>query len=117
MVLWAVAQPARLSDRAAAQLQDRSNQLLISSISIAEMELKRSIGKLRLDHTYDDLPAALDAQWLGLTAAHAARLRDLPRHHHDPFDRLLIAQAVADDLVLMTADSMIFKYDLNLAQA
>ncbi len=84
----------------------------MSVISVAEAAIKNALGKLYLPPAIERAPAAgfreaaEDAgfRWLPLEPEHAAILRDLPLHHRDPFDRLLICQAMAEDLILVSDD-------------
>jgi PIN domain nuclease of toxin-antitoxin system len=86
--------------------------VFVSSISIAEMVFKRNLGKLQLPDAMSpiDLCEALQFEPLALVWAHSATVDDLPPIHRDPFDRLLIAQALAEDLTLITADADVLSY-------
>lgn len=112
VVLWANEAPERLSAEAVVALEDPANDLLVSSVSVAEIEIKRRIGKLAMQHSCETLRAQLGAVWLDLTAAHAMGLRTLPDLHADPFDRLLIAQAMTEECALVTADEKVLAYPL-----
>jgi len=82
----------------------------ISHVSLWEIAIKRSLGRLDVD---DDLPVRLDAlgvNWLQIRAEHAWGVGDLPHHHRDPFDRLLISQALSEGLVIATADPVFAEY-------
>ena len=113
MLLWAHAAPERLSAEAIDALEDPYNDLYVSSISVAEIEIKRKLGKLSLSHSCHTLVVRLGAQWLDLTADHAMGLRTLPQLHADPFDRLLIAQALAEELTLVTGDRKVLAYPVS----
>lgn len=112
VLLWANESPERLSAEAVAALEDPANDLLVSSVSVAEIEIKRRLGKLAMEHDCEALRSHLGAAWLDLTAAHAMRLRALPGLHADPFDRLLIAQAITEECKLVTADAKVLAYPL-----
>lgn len=112
VVLWANEAPERLSRKAVDALEDPTNRLLVSSVSVAEIEIKRRLGKLAMKHSCHTLAAKLDATWLDLAPAHAMGLRTLPLLHTDPFDRLLIAQASAENCTLVTADREILAYPI-----
>ena len=102
-----------MSARARSLIEDRSNRLVFSAVSICEIAIKRSLNKpgfrtdpdlLRrelLDVGYEDL---------SVTSSHAVALAGLPWIHKDPFDRLLIAQATVEDITLLTADPTILRY-------
>ena len=93
--------------------------MFVSSAGIAELCIKASLGKLHLPFPSDvDTEAAfsgllsdIHASALNVTLAHACRLRDLPLHHRDPFDRLMIAQALAEGLTLVTHDRAFARYE------
>jgi PIN domain nuclease of toxin-antitoxin system len=113
VLLWAHAAPERLSAEATDALEDPYNDLYVSSISVAEIEIKRKLGKLALSHSCHTLVVRLGAQWLDLTAGHAMGLRTLPQLHADPFDRLLIAQALAEEFTLVTGDRKVLAYPVS----
>ena len=117
VLLWANEAPERLSSEAVAALEDPANDLLVSSISVAEIEIKRRLGKLTLEHSCYTLAAQLDALWLDLTAVHAMALRTLPYLHADPFDRLLIAQAMTEGHTLVTTDKKVLAYPISTLTA
>ena len=117
VLLWAHAAPERLSAEATDALEDQYNDLYVSSISVAEIEIKRRLGKLTLNHSCHTLVVRLGAQWLNLTADHAMGLRTLPYLHADPFDRLLIAQALAEKLTLVTSDRKVLAYPISTVVA
>ncbi len=117
VLLWANEAPERLSSEAVAALEDPANDLLVSSISVAEIEIKRRLGKLTLEHSCHTLAEQLDALWLDLTAVHAMALRTLPYLHADPFDRLLIAQAMAEGHTLVTTDEKVLAYPISTLTA
>ena len=108
--LWAAYRPERLNGDVRSLLEDTSQQLFVSAITVAELMIKKSIGKLRMDDTPDDLREQLQLLPLDLTWRHSARLASIPTLHRDPFDRLLICQAVADDMTLVTDDDAILAY-------
>lgn len=93
---------------------DRENDVFMSAASVWEAEIKRALGKL---NTRDNLEVGiLQAQCLPLsiTPAHGVAAGRLPRHHNDPFDRMLIAQARTEDLILVTTDRALRRYDVSL---
>lgn len=111
VLLWWVEEDARLTDDVRSRLADPENTVVVSAVSAAEIAIKRAIGKLGgapapviLDEAgFDELP---------LTAGHATWLEGLPLHHRDPFDRMLVAQALAEGLVLVTVDEKVRQYDV-----
>lgn len=117
VVLWANEAPEHLSGEAVDALEDPTNRLLVSSVSVAEIEIKRRLGKLEMEHSCHTLTAKLGATWLDLTPGHAMGLRTLPLLHADPFDRLLIAQASTEGCTLVTADKKILAYPISTLAA
>jgi PIN domain nuclease of toxin-antitoxin system len=103
--LWAASSPAQLSREAVSALRNESAVREISAISLSEIGIKSARGKLTFGQ--DDLYAAISALQLRVlpyTAEHAFRLFDLPLHHGDPFDRQIIAQALAESIPVVTSD-------------
>lgn len=94
-----------------------AQELLVSVVSFAEMGIKQSVG--RLDRPEDIRQHVLDsgARILGLSAEHGLALADLPLHHRDPFDRLLISQARSEGLTILTADTRFERYDVPVVLA
>ena len=108
--LWVLAGSALLRP-AARRLIESANQVGVSAACLWEIAIKTCLGKIDADP--DELTAALDASGfieLPVPAAHATGVAPLPPHHHHPFDRLLIAQALAKPLKLLTADPVLVQY-------
>lgn len=110
LVLWWLANSASLSEKARAQISDPGNTLFLSAVSLWEIWLKESLGKLRLPPDFDTRLAAESFENLPLTGSHARQVTLLPWHHRDPFDRMLVAQAQSEKLVFLTADEIITRY-------
>ncbi|MGH2880325.1 MAG: type II toxin-antitoxin system VapC family toxin [Solirubrobacteraceae bacterium] len=112
-LLWFVlGNKKRLSAKMRAQIED--GESLVSLASIWEIAIKSALGKL---NTPDDLPErvqALGFELLPIAGEHAWRVRELPHHHGDPFDRVLIAQAQTDSLPIVTADPAFADYDVTV---
>ena len=109
--LFAIEDPDRLSRKARTVMGDPANQRELSVISLAEIAMKNAAGKLNLSRE-DALDALrrLQVSMLPYAEAHVLELMALPVHHRDPFDRMLIAQAVAEDVAVMTCDKEYRKY-------
>jgi len=90
--------------------QRSENDVFVSAVSLWEIWLKQSVGKLRLPAKFDERLAAEPFQNLPLTGKQARQVALLAWHHRDPFDRMLVAQAQAEDLMLLTADVMLAPY-------
>jgi PIN domain nuclease of toxin-antitoxin system len=113
ILLWTIAESRRLSAAARALIGEPDNELTFSSVSLWEVAIKAGRGRddfridvssLRrslFDNGYAELP---------MTGAHAAALAGLPAIHRDPFDRMLVAQAIVEGLTLLTSDPMVAKY-------
>ena len=114
--MFAIEAPEKLSKRAASVLQSPENLIEISAISLAEIGIKFAGGKLRI--LPDRLKLAIEdmsLRVLPFTSAHAFELFSLPLHHRDPFDRQLIAQALAEDVPIVTPDAEFERYkDLEI---
>jgi PIN domain nuclease of toxin-antitoxin system len=119
--LWWFAQPEKLNEGVIEHIADEANELWFSVASTWEMGIKVSIGKLALPEPIGDYVSTrmtqLGARSLEITAPHALRVATLPLYHRDPFDRMLIAQAQAEEMTLVSADSMFKQYDLALLWA
>ena len=110
-LLWFIAGSPSLSADARTSIEDRANEKLVSIASIWETAIKVSIGKMTLSAPFDDLfPHQLQINGfdlLPIRIEHAAAVSALPFHHRDPFDRLLAAQAIKDNLALASADNIL----------
>jgi PIN domain nuclease of toxin-antitoxin system len=109
--LFAIEDPDRLSRKARTVMGDPANQRELSVISLAEIAMKNAAGKLNLSRE-DAMDALrrLQVSMLPYAEAHVLGLMTLPVYHRDPFDRMLIAQALAEDLPVMTCDKDFRKY-------
>jgi PIN domain nuclease of toxin-antitoxin system len=113
LLLWAASEPERLSSKARALLLAPSNQLLFSAASLWEISIKNSLERadfkvdarrlwrMLLVNGYRELP---------VTSEHTVAVNELPPRHKDPFDRILIAQAHVEGLLLLTVDKTMAKY-------
>lgn len=108
--LWYLADSPKLPDSAKSQIT-MADEVYVSSASVWEACIKIGIGKLQAEP--NDLVQGIEGSGfmeLPITAEHAAAVAALPHHHRDPFDRLLIAQALAGPLVLLSSDSILTEY-------
>ena len=119
--LLMVADPDRLSRRARRLVQRADSELFLSAASAWEIAIKWSIGKLTLPADPVEYVPSRIAQTgvmpLAIKLAHALQVARLPPHHRDPFDRLLIAQALVEELVFVTSDRQLEAYDLRIEWA
>jgi PIN domain nuclease of toxin-antitoxin system len=105
-----------LSGRASAAFLAPDNQLYFSTASYWEICIKLAIGKVELDENRKEIIenelVANNIRWLDIAREHCQRIVELPRIHGDPFDRLLIAQALCEEMTLLTADANIMRYEV-----
>ncbi len=112
VLLWWASSSGLLGHDARMELGSGRNQLLFSFASIWEINIKIAIGRIELPDTTDELMLRARCKPLPITLLHLNLIKDLPNIHSDPFDRMLIAQAKSDGLVLITRDSKILEYDV-----
>jgi len=114
IALWALGDPARLTALERAMMIDPAIERCLSPMSVWEAALKRQAGRLRSPRNLSVLLAA-EFRMLSITASLLEAAADLPRHHADPFDRVLIAHALQDDLSVLTRDGAFGGYGVRLA--
>jgi len=117
VLLWALANPERLTSSTRELLEDTSHEVFVSAASLWEIAIKSSLGKLEVP---DDLERALFAvgfQALDIRIPHVRAVRALPYHHRDPFDRLLVAQALHEGLHLVSRDPWVPLYGVPVVVA
>ena len=116
-LLWWLADAPALSKEAREAIGDQDRIVYVSAVTAWEISVKRARGKLEAP---GDLAAELTAnafQELPISAAHATAAGQLPNHHRDPFDRMLVAQAQIENLTLVTRDKNIAKYEVAMLKA
>ena len=117
-LLWFFTNDSSLSTRARGAIEDSGNVARVSAVSLWEVAIKCALGKLKLPAPCADVfPHQLETNGfdlLPITPAHCAALLTLPFHHRDPFDRLLLAQAMAEGLTLVTDDGQFGPYGVPL---
>lgn len=116
VVLWELEGSQRVS-QAAQEAIEQATELLFSVVSFAEIGVKGAIGKLSVPRDLREHVVRSGVQILRLDTDHGLAVADLPMHHRDPFDRLLIAQARSEQLTIVTADRRIADYDVPLVDA
>jgi len=110
LVIWALSEPDKLSNEAK-NLINKAEQIFVSSASIWEMAIKSSLGKLDAD--LDMITAELNKLGifeLAISWQHSKQVKLLPHHHRDPFDRLIVSQAICEPLILLTHDKVLAEY-------
>ncbi len=116
-LLWFISEDKKLSDRARRLILDSSSEVFLSIASLWETAIKVNIGKLALDKPFNQLfPDELDShgiEILAITIDSLVQLTALPPHHRDPFDRLIIAQALVENLPIISVDRNFDAYDID----
>jgi PIN domain nuclease of toxin-antitoxin system len=113
VLIWWLADAKELSPPARRLIADPSHLLYVSAVSIWEMRVKNRVGKLELPADFASVLAALPFEELSITHAHAHAVEKLPLLHRDPFDRMLVAQAKCENLILMTSDRALERYGIS----
>ena len=114
ILLWAAGDDARLPQRHREILLSDA-QIFFSAASVWEMAIKKSIGRLKAPDNLADIFPRAGFRALDITPRHAEAVADLPNHHGDPFDRLLIVQAALEKLTIITVDKQFSRYDVETA--
>ncbi len=118
ILIWAYSRSNQLPPEFVEVLHDRDQELLVSVVTMWEMTIKEQIGKLSLPLSAKRFVAQAQSdgplQILPIVESHVWQVGELPLHHRDPFDRLLISQAIVEDLVILTADGVFKNYPVNL---
>jgi PIN domain nuclease of toxin-antitoxin system len=113
ILIWWLSETSRLSQTEVDLITNPDNFIFVSAATAWEIAVKKMVGKLEAP---DDLPAALAVNnflELPITIEHSQKLYHLPLHHNDPFDRIMIAQAISEDLTFMTRDAKIALYEIK----
>jgi PIN domain nuclease of toxin-antitoxin system len=117
VLLWWLDDHPTLSRKAKAAIADGQNLVFISAVVIWEIRIKQALGKLEIPRNFREVIDAQPFEMLDITVEHAHIVGDLPAHHRDPFDRMLIAQTKAEHLTLVTRDIRLKKYKIPIIEA
>jgi PIN domain nuclease of toxin-antitoxin system len=112
--LWALASPEKIAAAKRRELELPTNIIYVSSITLAEILIKASMGKLQIDFDPVDFARQSGFEILAFTGSDALPLKNLPFHHRDPFDRMLISQSITTKYPLMTDDRKIKLYECTV---
>ncbi len=116
--IWLDNAPSRLSQRVRRALEEFDNSLFLSMVSVWEIQIKMQLGKLAIQSSLANLiqrqQEVNEVDLLPITIPHVLALSELPAHHGDPFDRLLISQARVENVTLVTKDDNIPKYPVDV---
>lgn len=117
-LIWLTQEPERLSEKSKTIIENPDNELLVSHVSVWEMLLKTQAGKLSfpvpLRKWLSDQQNTWDFRYLNITLEHLLRVEEIERHHSDPFDRLLVTQAIVENIGIVTPDPWIAKYPVQV---
>jgi PIN domain nuclease of toxin-antitoxin system len=117
VLLWWLAGSDELADAASSVIADPGNLVAVSAASIWEISIKRGLGRLRVDGDVVGEVAAGGFEPLPISFEHADAAGQLPPHHRDPFDRMLVAQAAAENLTIVSRDPAFAAYEVSLLTA
>ena len=112
--LWILSKPGHIEKSKRLEIESLNNRIYVSSISIAEIMIKSSIGKLDCSFNPVELAEKSGFELLDFTAEDALLLKDLPFHHKDPFDRMLISQSISNNFPIITDDQKFEFYDCKI---
>jgi PIN domain nuclease of toxin-antitoxin system len=110
ILLWADKRPRLIAPTLRAAMRDETNEIILSAATVWEIAIKRTIGKFHFDRPIVAAVLALGFEILPVAGAHAEHAGGLPPHHNDPFDRLIIAEAYLEGMVLGTQDPRMVPY-------
>jgi len=117
VLLWWLNADPTLSKKAQAAIADRKNRVFVSAVAVWEIRIKAALGKLEIPRNFKEVLDTQPFEMLDITVEHAHAVGDLPPHHRDPFDRMLVAQAKEEAYTLMTHDVRLKKYKISLIEA
>jgi PIN domain nuclease of toxin-antitoxin system len=112
ILLWADERPRQIAATLRAAMRDPTNEIVLSAAAIWEIAIKRAIGKLHFDRPIVAAVLALGFEIMPVAGSHAEHAGSLPPHHNDPFDRMTIAQAYLEGMVLGTQDRLMRPYSV-----
>ena len=112
--LWMLTSPERLDDKRRYELETPANEVFLSAMSIAELMIKHTIGKIHVEFDPLDIAKQMRIDILSFSGDHAMFLGKMPLHHKDPFDRMIIAQAIVNRLPLMSDDPKFSAYNCKI---
>lgn len=112
--LWMLSSPERLNDKRRYELETPANEVFLSAISIAELMIKHTIGKIHIEFDPLEMARQMRIEIFSFSGEHAMLLGKMPLHHQDPFDRMIIAQAIVDRLPVMSDDTKFTAYECKI---
>lgn len=117
VLIWYFREPRQIAPDVASLLRSADNTVLASAVSRHEISIKAALGKLSMPPDWDEAVESYGFVKLPVTWAHARAVEVLPPIHRDPFDRLLVAQAMVEDAILVSSDPQLFRYPVRTLRA
>lgn len=117
VLIWAISNPGRLSISAQRAIASRENEVYVSVISPWEIAIKKSRHRIEDLVALDPVLKDSEFELLPVLLRHTRAIESMPHHHRDPFDRMLVAQAVVDGMTIVTADRKLTRYQVALLPA
>ena len=118
VLLWWLDDPnTLLSEQALTAIRNPDNKIIVSVVSAWEIAIKKTLGKLESPNNLKEMITDSGFELMPIDYEHAWHVKDLPPHHKDPFDRLLVAQATVENLMLVTRDSWLNAYNVPTLEA
>lgn len=112
--LWMLSSPEKLNEKRRYELEAPANEVFLSAMSIAELMIKHSMGKIHIDFDPLEMAKKMRIEMLNFSGVDAMMLAQLPFHHKDPFDRMIIAQSIVHGLSLMSDDAKFLEYNCKV---
>jgi PIN domain nuclease of toxin-antitoxin system len=109
-LIWSMVRRERIPSAAIEAIEDKANDVFVSVVSAWEIEIKAAKGRLELPSGLEEALAAQSFEALSVAMRHVHAVESLPRHHRDPFDRMIVAQAHLEGMTIITSDSEIQRY-------
>lgn len=117
VLLWWLDDPDLLSKEASTTIKNPNNRIIVSVVSAWEIAIKEALGKLSSPENLKEMIADSGFELMPIDYEHVWQVKDLPSHHCDPFDRLLVSQATVENLTLVTRDSWLNAYNIPILKA
>jgi PIN domain nuclease of toxin-antitoxin system len=117
VLLWWLNDQPILSKKSRAAIADGENPVFVSAVVVWEIRIKEALGKLEIPSNFKRVLQRQPFEMLDITVEHAHAVKNLPAHHRDPFDRMLVAQAKVERFTLLTHDFRLKKYNVSLMEA
>ena len=117
VLLWWLDDPTLLSEQALTAKKDQDNKIIVSAVSAWEIAIKKALGKLSSPDNLKEMIADAEFELMPIDYEHVWQVKDLPSHHRDPFNRLLVSQATVENLTLVTRDSYLEAYNVPILEA